>query len=300
MATMSLYSLHASRPSTFRAPEWGAPAVLLSCHRWRNATSWKLVPFSHRLASRIFIRQPDCIPSLVVTQDGDHQFDGGEKRAGLRPLPLPQLQGCSSSVLGRGVRRVGARLRAGSGPLLPSVIGGKGVRRPWHWQLPRVWLSGLGGIGAASGATSHRGSRKRFLYRRDSRHHPRTDLRLHGIGSLSSPLEWGRGRGPCRSSVCPEVVAVAVWPLRAEVVVAAARAGVSEPPGVSSPRRPSNVGGCSYLRGRNRSSVCNGTLSAGVCSLWLSGPEHVCIFGVKSCFILISSTRTRLSASRTA
>jgi hypothetical protein len=36
-------------------------------------------------------------------------------------------------------------------------------------------------------------------------------------------------------------------------------------------------GGCSYPRGRNRSSVCNGTLSAGVCSLWLSGPEHVCI-----------------------
>jgi hypothetical protein len=38
-------------------------------------------------------------------------------------------------------------------------------------------------------------------------------------------------------------------------------------------------GGCSYPRGWNRSSVCNGTLSAGVCSLWLSGPEHVGIFG---------------------
>jgi hypothetical protein len=38
-------------------------------------------------------------------------------------------------------------------------------------------------------------------------------------------------------------------------------------------------GGCSYPRGRNRSSVCNGTLNAGVCSLWLSGPEHVGIFG---------------------
>jgi hypothetical protein len=165
MATMSSYSLHASRPSTFRAPGWGAPTVLLSCHRWRNATSRKLVPFSHRSASRIFIRQPGCIPSPVATQDGDHQFDGGEKRAGLRPPPLPQLQGCSSSMLGRGVRRVGARLRAGSDPLLPSVIGGKGVRRPWRWQLPRVRLSGLSGFGAVSGATSHRGSRKRFLRR---------------------------------------------------------------------------------------------------------------------------------------
>jgi hypothetical protein len=39
------------------------------------------------------------------------------------------------------------------------------------------------------------------------------------------------------------------------------------------------------------------TLSAGVCSLWLSGPEHVCIFCMKPCFFLISSTRTRLSAN---
>jgi hypothetical protein len=37
-------------------------------------------------------------------------------------------------------------------------------------------------------------------------------------------------------------------------------------------------GGCSYPREWNRSSVCNGTLSAGVCSLWLLGPEHLCIW----------------------
>jgi hypothetical protein len=36
-------------------------------------------------------------------------------------------------------------------------------------------------------------------------------------------------------------------------------------------------GGCSYPWEWNRSSVCNGTLSVGVCSLWLSGPEHLCI-----------------------
>jgi hypothetical protein len=174
-------SPHASRLSTFRAPGWGAPAALPPCRRWRNSTSWKLVPFSHRSASRIFIRHPGRIPSLVVTQDGDHQFQGGEKQAGLRPSPLPQLQGCSSSVLGRGVRRVGACLHAGSGPLLPSVIGGKGVRRSWRWQLPRVWLSGPSGFGAASSATSRRGSRKRFLRRRDSRCRPRTDLQLYGL-----------------------------------------------------------------------------------------------------------------------
>jgi hypothetical protein len=36
-------------------------------------------------------------------------------------------------------------------------------------------------------------------------------------------------------------------------------------------------GGCSYPREWNRSSVCNGTLSAGVCSLRLSRPERLCI-----------------------
>jgi hypothetical protein len=56
-------------------------------------------------------------------------------------------------------------------------------------------------------------------------------------------------------------------------------------------------GGCSYLRGRNRSSVCNGTLSADVCSLRLLGPEHLGILGVIPCFFLNSSTRTCLSAS---
>jgi hypothetical protein len=119
---------YASCLSTFRAPGWGASAIFPPC-RWRNATSRKLAPFSHCLASRIFIRQPGYTPSPVVTQDGDHQPLGGEKQAGLRPLPLPQLQGCSSSVLGRGVRRVGVGPCVGSGPLLPSVIGGKGVRR---------------------------------------------------------------------------------------------------------------------------------------------------------------------------
>jgi hypothetical protein len=63
------------------------------------------------------------------------------------------------------------------------------------------------------------------------------------------------------------------------------------------PVGPPMWGGCSYPRGRNRSSICNGTLSVGVCSLWLSRPERVCIFGTEPCFFLISSTRTRLSAS---
>jgi hypothetical protein len=159
----------------------------------------------------------------------DHQFQGGEKQAGLWPLPLSQLQGCSSSVLGRGVRRVGACLRAGSGPLLPSVIGGRAfavrgagsccvsgsLARAASAPLPVPPPAEAAGrgfsadeiVGAACGLTSN-----------------------STAFCLSSPLEWGRGRGPYGSSIRPEVIAAAVWPLGAEVVVAAAlRASVSHP-----------------------------------------------------------------------
>jgi hypothetical protein len=63
-------------------------------------------------------------------------------------------------------------------------------------------------------------------------------LRLFGFDSLSSPLEWGRGRGPCHSSVCPEVIAAAVWPPGAEIVVAAAGVGGGEPPESCRPAGP--------------------------------------------------------------
>jgi hypothetical protein len=96
----------------------------------RSATSWGLALFGHRSASRIFIMHPGCSPSPMVIRRDDHQLHGGEGRAGPWPPPYPQLQGCLSSVLGRRVHRVGARLLVGSGPLLPSVIGGEGRSPP--------------------------------------------------------------------------------------------------------------------------------------------------------------------------
>jgi hypothetical protein len=123
---MPSHSSHSSCPSTFRASRWGAPVLPSSGCCWRSATSWGSALFSRRSASRIFIMQPGCSPPPAVTQDDDRRPRGGEERVGPWPLPCPQLQGCSSSVLGRRVRRVRARLRAGSGPLLPSVIGGEG------------------------------------------------------------------------------------------------------------------------------------------------------------------------------
>jgi hypothetical protein len=171
---------YASRLFTFQAPGWGEPAVF-SPHRWRNATLWELVPFSHRSASRIFIMQPGCTPPPAVTQDGDLQLDGGGKRAGLRPLPLPQPQGFSSPRQGRGVCRVGVGPCVGGGPLLHSVMGGRGGCRPWRWQLQRARLSDASGFGAARGTGVCHGSWKRFFHRRDSQGRPRTDLQLYGL-----------------------------------------------------------------------------------------------------------------------
>jgi hypothetical protein len=180
---------YASCLSTFQAPGWGIPAVFPP-HQWRNATPWELVPFSHRSASRIFISRPGCTPPLAVTQDGDLQFDGGGKQTGPRPLPLPQPQGSLSPGLGRGVCRVGVGPCVGSGPLLPSVIGGKGGCRPWRWQLPRAWLSGPSGFGAAFGAGFCHGSWKRFFHRRDSQGRPRTDLQLYDLLPILASRVW--------------------------------------------------------------------------------------------------------------
>jgi hypothetical protein len=227
---MSLRSLHASRLSTFRAPGWGTLAVLPPC-RWRNATSRKLVSFSHRSASRIFIRQPGRIPSPVVTQDGDglcpslsfkdvhHQCWGGEcaelgpvsARAAARSFPQ-RSGGRAFAVCGAGSCRVsGSPVRAASAllPVPPSAaVAGSG------FSTDEI-------VGAARGLTSN-----------------------STAFCSSSPLEWGRGRGLYGSSIRPEVIAAVVRPLGAEVVVAAAGAGDGEPSvGLLLLRRPSNRGG---------------------------------------------------------
>jgi hypothetical protein len=122
---MPSHSSHSSCPSTFRAPRSGAPVLPSFCCCLRCATPWGLAFFSHRSASRIFIMQPGCSPSPMVIRRDDHQPCGGEKQAGLRSLPRPQLQGCSSSGLGRRAHRVGACLRVGRRPASSSSIRGR-------------------------------------------------------------------------------------------------------------------------------------------------------------------------------
>jgi hypothetical protein len=107
-------------------------------------------------------------------------------------------------------------------------------------------------------------------------------LRLFGFnGWFSSPAR-GRERGPSSGSVRPRAIAAAVLPSETEVVAAllVQRSLTSHPEFVIP--QALRCGGCSYPREWNRSSVCNGTLSTGVCSLWLSRPEHLGILA-RSC-----------------
>jgi hypothetical protein len=217
---------YASRLSTFRAPGWGTPAILPPC-RWRNATLWESVPFGHRSASRIFIMQPGCTPPPAVTQDGDLQFDGGGKLAGLRPLPLPQPQGFSSSVLGRGLCRVGVD---------PCTNGGAGAcscRVPG--SLTQVASEPLPAPPSATAAG--RGSSADEIV--GAAHGPTSNSTAF---CPSLPHEFGHGRGPHGSSIRLEVITAAVRPPGAEVVVvAAAGAGDDEPlVGLLLLRRPPN------------------------------------------------------------
>jgi hypothetical protein len=169
-------SSHASALPSCIAPfhlpshQMGAPVLPSPCRCWRSATSWWLVLFRHRSTSRIFIMQLGCSPSPMVIQDDDHQFRGGGEQAGLRPLPHPQLQGCSSSLLWRRAGRAGVLPPAWAGkPPLPSVFRGEGAHRPCgggklrqrgtgrkRRHLQRAWLAGSAGSGAASDAASCR------------------------------------------------------------------------------------------------------------------------------------------------
>jgi hypothetical protein len=123
--------------------------------------------------------------------------------------------------------------------------------------------------------------------------------RPRGLEWGSAGVGWGATRGQASGSLawtaCPrpscggvgEGLPTAAFALRSSLLLFSRlrrrslslllqRSPASHPEFVV-PQAP-RCGGCSYSRGWNRSSVCNGTLSAGVCSLWLSGPEHLCIW----------------------
>jgi hypothetical protein len=162
------------------------------------------------------------------------------------------------------VCRVGVGPCVGGGPLLPSVIGGRAVvvRGTGSCRVPgpRTRVASEPLSAPVSATAAGRGSPA-----------SETARAAHGPTSNSTafypslPHEFGHGRGPPGSSIRPEVIATAVRPPGAEVVVAAAGAGDGAPfVGLLLLRKPPIEWGYSYLRRWNWSSVCNGTLNASV------------------------------------
>jgi hypothetical protein len=169
-------------------------------------------------------------------------------------------------VLGRGVCRVGVGPCTGGGPLLPSVIGWKGVRHSWRRQLPRARLSEPSGFRAAPGATFRHGSRKRFFRQRASRCRPRTDLQLYSLLPVLASRVGGMGEGLMAAASALRSSLLLFGPPEQKSLSSPllGRATTSRSSVFCCSAGPPIVWGCSYLQRWNRSSVCNGTLSAGV------------------------------------
>jgi hypothetical protein len=100
--------------------------------------------------------QPDCSPPPTVTQDDDRRPRGGEERAGPWPPPTLSFKDVHHLCWGGGCAELGPASAWAAARSFPQCLGEEGVRRPWRCQLPRVWLPGLGGSGAAFGAASYR------------------------------------------------------------------------------------------------------------------------------------------------
>jgi hypothetical protein len=102
----------------------GAPAVLLPCHRCGQCNFAEVSTFQPSFGFKDFCQAARLLPLA------GGQF-GGEKRAGLRPPPRPQLQGFSSSRLRRRSAPSGGFPPRGSVTLFfPRHLGGKASSSP--------------------------------------------------------------------------------------------------------------------------------------------------------------------------
>jgi hypothetical protein len=168
---MPPHSPHALRPSTFRAPEWGAPVLPSSCCCRRSATPRGLALFGHRSTSRIFIRQPGCSPPPAVTQDDDRRPCGGRSKPGCGLCPALSFKDVHHPRCGRGRAEPGFYLphgpascfflqhsgeRALTGLAEGANFDNAGPVGRKRRQLQRAWLASSAGSGTASDAASCR------------------------------------------------------------------------------------------------------------------------------------------------
>jgi hypothetical protein len=130
--------------------------------------------------------------------------------------------------------------------------------------------------------------------RRDHRHHPRFGPPALCTCPRPSSVGVGKGKVVAASALRPLLLQFS-HPERGSLSLLPERATASHPSIFCCSVGPPIVWGCSYLRRWNRSSVCNGTLNAGLVFIVAVGAEHVCIFLARSrVFSSFSSTKTRL------
>jgi hypothetical protein len=166
---------YASCLSIFQAPGWGDPPSFRFvvggtqlCGSWYLSVVVRLQGFSScSPVAPLRRRSPKMVTSSSMA---------GESEPGRGLCPSLSLKDFHHQGWGGECAELGSVPCVCGGPLLPSVIGGKGGSRPWRWQLHRARLSELSGFGAAPGAASRHDSWKRFRHRRARRRHPRTDL----------------------------------------------------------------------------------------------------------------------------
>jgi hypothetical protein len=131
---MPSHSPHASRPSTFRAPGRGAPALPSSCC-WRSATSLRLAPFSHRSASRIFIRSgsPAAFPHQWSPRMVTTSSIVGRSKPGCGLCPTLSFKDLHHPCCGGGRGKSEPASAWAGDPLLPPASGG-GNHPPALWR----------------------------------------------------------------------------------------------------------------------------------------------------------------------
>jgi hypothetical protein len=80
----------------------------------------------------------------------------GKSESGCGLPPALSFKDVHHPCWGGGRAELGPAFAWAAACSFPQCSGEKGVRCPWRCQLPRVWLPGLSGSGAASGVASYR------------------------------------------------------------------------------------------------------------------------------------------------
>jgi hypothetical protein len=168
---MPPHSPHALRPSTFRAPGWGAPTLPSSCCCWRSATSRGLAPFSHRWLQGFSSCSQAAFPHQWSSRMMTTSSVVGRSKPGCGLSPALSFKDLHHPCCGGGRAEPGFYLPHGPAGRLflqhPGERALTGLAEGANFdnagpvgrkrrQLQHAWLAGSAGSVAASDAASYR------------------------------------------------------------------------------------------------------------------------------------------------